>query len=433
MKRFWLFFGICFLLGVFPANLMADRRGYVMTVVLDPGHGGHEPGAVGRRVKEKDITLAISLKVGELIKENLPEVKVIYTRNTDEFVPLHRRAQIANQNHADLFISIHCNSATNSSAYGTETFVMGLHRNQANLEVARLENASILYEENYLETYDGYDPNSPESNIIFTLFQNAYLEQSLTMASFVQDQFRERARRVDRGVKQAGFLVLYRVTMPAVLVEAGFLSNQREEEFLASPEGINLIASAIYRAFRDYKTAQDKMAADFEKQMLANNQNQPQGQVTATRPSTPPAQNTTNNPTQANHQTGPARQNQPDTQPASNRQPEPARPNHPGTQAPENSRQTPNIVFKVQFASSRTLRPLDAPEFRGMKNVEYYFHEGLYKYTVGIEPTLEAAAAVQARVRQAGFRDAFVIAFHNNQRIAPAEAVKLLNQQRNNR
>lgn len=428
MKRFWLFFGICIMLGVYPADLMADRRGYVRTVVLDPGHGGHEPGAVGRRVKEKDITLAIALKVGELIKQNLPEVKVIYTRNTDEFVPLHRRAQIANQNQADLFMSIHCNSATNSSAYGTETFVMGLHRNQANLEVARLENASILYEENYLETYDGYDPNSPESNIIFTLFQNAYLEQSLTMASMIQDQFRERARRVDRGVKQAGFLVLYRVTMPAVLIEAGFLSNLREEEFLASQEGQNLIASAIFRAFRDYKTNQDRMAAEFE-QMLANNQGQLQAPGTAARQAATAAPAPSNNPSRTTTPAEPPGQSQQNTRQTENRQPEPAR----AVQQPENNQASQNIAFKVQFASSRTLRPPDAPEFRGMQNVDSYFHEGLYKYTVGNEPTLEAATVLQSKVRQAGFRDAFVIAFHNNQRITIAEAIRLINLHKKNR
>lgn len=432
MKRFLLFFGICILLGVFPSNLLADRRGFVRTVVIDPGHGGHEPGAVGRKLKEKDITLAISLKVGELIKQNLPDVKVIFTRDTDEFVPLHRRAQIANQNHADLFISIHCNSATNNTAYGTETFVMGLHRNQANLEVAKLENASILFEENYLETYDGYDPNSPESNIIFTLFQNAYLDQSLTMASLVQDQFRERARRTDRGVKQAGFLVLYRVTMPAVLVEVGFISNQREEEFLAGQEGQNLLASAIFRAFRDYKIAQDKLAADFEKQMAVANPANPQPQPAANRPTDTTSQNRNNTQPASNPQAGQTSQNRPNNPPATSRQPDSASTQRPDQPTQASARPDPNIVFKVQFASSRSLRPLDAPEFRGMKNVEYYLHEGLYKYTVGNEPTLEAAAAVQTRVRQAGFRDAFVIAFHNNQRIAPAEAVRLLNQQKKN-
>lgn len=379
------------LLALLPAGAFADRLGYVRTVVIDPGHGGREPGAVGRKVKEKDLTLAISLKLGEYLKENFPDVKVIFTRDTDVHVELRDRTRIANENQADLFISIHCNSATNRSAYGTETFVMGPHRNQANLEVAKLENASILYEDNYLETYDGYDPNSPESNIIFTLFQNAYLNQSLSIASLVQDQFRERARRVDRGVKQAGFLVLYRATMPAILVEAGFISNAREEEYLASEEGQNHIASAIYRAFRDYKTSQDQLAAAREQQMLAQT-----GPATATTAGSAEAQPQTSQQGQVQQQSA------------------------------------PNVLFKVQFATASTQRPPDAPEFKGLQNVEYYFHEGLYKYTVGRETSLEAAAVVQRRVQQAGFKDAFVVAFHNNERISPAEAVRLINQRRTN-
>lgn len=392
MKRFFIIFGILLLLTSVPAELSADRRGFVRTVVIDPGHGGKDPGAVGSKVQEKDIVLSISLKLGEYIRQNYSDVKVIYTRDTDEFIELHRRAQIANENHADLFISIHCNSAPSSSAYGSETFVMGLHRSRANLEVAKKENASILYEDNYLETYDGYDPNSPESNIIFTLFQNAHLNQSLDMASLVQDQFRERARRVDRGVKQDGFLVLYRATMPAILVEAGFLSNRREEEYLASDEGQSHIASAIYRAFRDFKTRQDLLAASYDQQILAQASTEP----AETRPEiTQPAQTT---------------------------------PQVVNETLPEN----PEIVFKVQFASTSVKRPEDAPEFRGLRKVEYYFQDGLYKYTVGNEKSLEEAAAIQREVQSAGFRDAFVVAFHNNQRISPTEAIRLLNQLKNN-
>lgn len=388
MKRLLIFFGILVLLVLVPECAFADRHGYVRTVVIDPGHGGRAPGAVGRRVKEKDVALAISLKLGEYIKQNLPDVKVIYTRTTDVDVELRDRTRIANENQADLFISIHLNASANRSAYGTETFVMGPHRNQANLEVAKLENAAILYEDNYLEYYDGYDPNSPESNIIFSLFQNAHLNQSLLMASLIQDQFRERARRVDRGVKQAGFLVLYRATMPSVLVEVGFISNPREEEFLASEEGQTLIASALFRAFRDYKTMQDQLATAQEKQLQA--QSSSPSQTLSESATNVPNQTTTSN------QQNPA-QNQPE------------------------------IVFKVQFATSRNQRPPDAPEFRGLQNVEFYFHEGLYKYTVGRESTLEAAVVVQRRVQNAGFKDAFVVAFQNNERISPTEAVRLLN------
>ncbi len=405
MKRLILYFGIISLLVQFPEPAYADRRGFVNTVVIDPGHGGRDPGAVGRRVREKDITLAISLKLGEYIKEHLPDVKVVYTRTTDEFVELWRRAQIANENQADLFISIHCNSARNTAATGTETFVMGLHRSQANLEVARKENASILFEEDYMETYEGFDPHSPEANIIFTLYQNAYLDQSLAVASMIQGQFRERARRVDRGVKQAGFLVLYQVTMPGILVEAGFLSNPREEEYLASEAGQAHIASAIFRAFRDYKEQQDALAS--ARRRYAYGDNATVGQVAAAEQET----DTTHAASRASTASAVAT---PEDSPA----PESVAGN--------------KIVFRVQFASTSEERPLNAPEFRGLQNVDWYFHEGLFKYTVGNESSLEDAAALQARVHEAGFRDAFVVAFVNEERISPSEAIRLLSQQGSN-
>jgi N-acetylmuramoyl-L-alanine amidase len=404
MKRLILFFGILSLLALFPEAVLADRRGFVNTVVIDPGHGGNAPGAVGRRSLEKDIALTISLLVGQYIEENLPDVKVIYTRTTDVAVALHERARIANENNADLFISIHCNSTGNSSALGTETFVMGLHRSQANLEVARKENAAILYEEDYLENYDGFDPNSPEANIIFTMYQNAYLEQSLSMASLVQNQFRDRARRVDRGVKQAGFLVLYQVTMPGILVEAGFISNPREEEYLMSASGQAHIASAIFRAFRDYKEEQDALAA--ARRYYAYGENESVNE---------------NEPNVQETQAGQVGMTVP---------PETAQPEASTPPTPQENGSV--VVFRVQFASTREEMPLDAPEFRGLQDVGWYFHEGLYKYTVGNEASLEDAARLQARVHETGFRDAFVVAFVNEERIPPSEAIRLLSQQESN-
>ena len=224
-------------------------------MVIDAGHGGKDPGAMGKYSKEKDIALAIALQTGKYISENLPDVEVIYTRKTDVFVELHRRAQIANDSEADLFISIHCNANNSPNPYGTETYVMGLHRSQANLEVAKLENAVLLKEENYEDMYDGFDPNMDEDYITLTLFQNAYLENSLMLASKVQDQFRERARLKDRGVWQAGFWVLYKTAMPGILIETGFISNPNDERYLNSKDGQAYIASAIYRAFKEYKMA----------------------------------------------------------------------------------------------------------------------------------------------------------------------------------
>lgn len=227
-------------------------------VVVDPGHGGKDPGTVGRRSREKDIVLAIALKTGNYIEELIPGVKVIYTRTTDTFIELDKRADIANKAKADLFISIHVNGISDSRVRGTETFAMGLHKNEGNLQVAMKENSVITLEEDYTTKYQGYDPTSSESYIAFSLMQNIYLEQSLYFASFIQNQFRERVGLRDRGVKQAGFVVLSMTTMPSVLVETGFSSNAEEERLLISEQGQDYIASAIYRAFRDYKAAVDK-------------------------------------------------------------------------------------------------------------------------------------------------------------------------------
>ncbi len=222
-------------------------------VVIDPGHGGRDPGAVSGSAREKNIVLDIALKLGNYITESFPGVEVIYTRNNDRFVPLYRRAEIANKNKADLFISIHANSVKRGLVKGTETFVLGQHRSEDNLEIAKKENAVILLEDDYTTTYEGFNPNSSESYIMFELVQDEYLEQSVMFASTIQDQFRERAKRTDRSVKQAGFLVLRHTTMPSVLVETGFLSHPGERNFLMSETGRDYLASAIFRAFRDYK------------------------------------------------------------------------------------------------------------------------------------------------------------------------------------
>ena len=230
------------------------RDSKVDVVVIDAGHGGKDPGNNGAVSKEKDIALKLALRLGQYIEKNMPDVKVIYTRKDDRFLELGERAEIANKNKADLFICIHANSHTTSKPYGTETFVMGTHVDERHLEVAKRENSVILLEEDYKEKYEGYDPKSPESYILLTLTQSAYLESSLSFASKVEGQFKNRAGRFSRGVKQAGFVVLWRTTMPSVLIEAGFLSNSAEEKFLITDNGQDLIASGIYRAFKEYKS-----------------------------------------------------------------------------------------------------------------------------------------------------------------------------------
>ena len=226
----------------------------LQTIVIDPGHGGKDPGTMGKKSKEKDVALKISLKLWAYIEKNYPDVKVIYTRKDDKYVALDERAEIANRNKAQLFICIHANSLPGAPAHGTETFVMGLHKDKGNFEVAKRENSVILMDENYHERYEGFDPKSPESYILFTLSQSAYQESSLRFAQKVENQFKTKAGRVSRGVKQAGFIVLWKTAMPSVLIETGFLSQSKEESFLLSDEGQDLIASGIYRAFKEYKT-----------------------------------------------------------------------------------------------------------------------------------------------------------------------------------
>jgi N-acetylmuramoyl-L-alanine amidase len=224
-----------------------------MVVVIDPGHGGKDPGAVNKGIQEKDVVLGIGLKLGKYITDNFQDVKVIYTRNSDIFVPLIDRSRIANKNKADLFISLHANFCGTPSLRGTETFVLGLHRSNENLDVAKKENSVILLEDNYSTTYEGFDPNSSESYIMFELVQDTYLDQSLLFADDIQRQFKSRLESSNRGVKQAGFLVLRQSSMPSVLVETGFLSNQAEANYLKSEAGQHVIANSIFDAFRKFK------------------------------------------------------------------------------------------------------------------------------------------------------------------------------------
>ncbi len=239
---------------ILSLSLTAPRKDSykIKTVVIDAGHGGHDAGCLGSSAREKHVALDIALKLGKQIESTFPDIKVIYTRKTDVFIPLHERANIANRAHADLFICIHLN-AGGKGAFGSETYIMGNHKTQDNLEVAKRENATILLEEDYLKKYDGFDPNSPEANIIFSLYQSQFMNQSLLFASNIQEEFTDYAGRYNRGVKQAGFLVLYKTAMPAVLIECGFLTHEPEEKFLASEKGQQIMSGAIFRAFKEYK------------------------------------------------------------------------------------------------------------------------------------------------------------------------------------
>ncbi len=253
------------LMLVLPLCVCAQEVGdalRIKTVVIDPGHGGKDPGAITRngKYKEKNITLSVALKLGNMIKAKYPDMKVIYTRSTDKYVELSQRAAIANRNKADLFISIHVNSAKATQARGTETFVMGAHKSDDNFEVCKTENSVIVIEDDYQTKYAGFNPNSPESYIIFSLLQNMHQEQSIKYAAQVQGQFAKGPITVNRGVKQGGLLVLWKTTMPAVLTELGFISNPKDCQVLVSKSGQEQFARRLFYAFEAYKKEVEKGA-----------------------------------------------------------------------------------------------------------------------------------------------------------------------------
>lgn len=259
MRNIAIPFCISVLLILGSFQTVGVRNYKIDKIVIDPGHGGKDPGTHGAISREKDVALGIALEVGRIIKENLPDVEVVYTRKDDSFPELHERADIANQIDADLFISIHANWVSNPRIHGTETYVMGLDKLEKNFMVAQRENAVILLEENTEDNYDGFDPNSPESYILFSLYQSAYQQNSLKLAQNIESQMKNRVGRNSRGVRSAPFLVLWRTSMPSVLFEVGYLSNAKEEKDLNDQLNQVYIASGIYRAFRDYKLELESM------------------------------------------------------------------------------------------------------------------------------------------------------------------------------
>ena len=366
---------ICFI-ACFTVHSQSEQDffGKLHTVVIDAGHGGDDVGCLGGNSHEKDIALAISLKLGKYLEEKFEHLNVIYTRKTDVFVELGERASIANRAKADLFICIHANSAA-SSAFGTETFVMGNAKTDANMKAAQRENAAILMEDNYKEKYENFDPNSPESYIAMTLMQSAYQNHSIAFADKVQQQFRERVGRKDRGVKMAPFLVLHQTTMPSVLIETGFLTNPAEEKFLMSDLGQDYMASAIYRAFKEYKNeleGKSELMVDDDSEIKADNK---QAAIKNNK-----------------HVDGEA------------------------------------LVFKVQLATTTTKIEASAENFKGLNNVECYEAGGLFRYTYGQANDWESANKLEEEAKASGYADAFIVAFYNKKRIGVGEAVKLLKQ-----
>lgn len=331
-------------------------------VVLDAGHGGKDSGNTGNNYYEKDIALKIVLKVGEQLKK-YEDLEVIYTRKTDVFIPLDKRAEIANKANADLFVSIHCNGVANSVPSGTETFVLGLHRNKDNLEIAMKENSVIKFEDDYQIKYDGFDPESPESYIGFTIMQEEFLDQSALLANFVQKQFQSNLNLKNRGVKQAGFLVLRETYMPSVLIETGFLTNKNEGAFLNSVQGQTKLADAIIDGINDYKNIINIKALESE--------------LSEYRVS-----------------------------------------------SSDVIEDFSTVIFKIQLAaSSRSIDPL--PEnFKQLKPISKYKENDLYKYLFGETNNYLSAQTLRDRAKAEGYTSAFIVAFNSlGEKISIKEAL----------
>jgi N-acetylmuramoyl-L-alanine amidase len=378
--KLFLYLG-CLSAGFFyrpVAHAQGDSGTWLKRVVIDPGHGGRDPGAVGSKSKEKNIVLDISLRLGKMIKDKYPDVEVIYTRKTDVFVELDARGNIANKAQANLFISIHANSVkSNKKPYGTETFVMGNSRSAENMEVAKRENSAILLEDNYTERYEGFDPNSTESYIYFSLLQNAHLNQSLAFAADIQEQLRNR-KRLDRGVKQGNLLVLWKTAMPSVLVEVGFISNAEEEKYMNTSTGKTELATAIFNAFCAYKSRIEERSSFGAGYQEAN-------------------------------------AGQPDSAAAANKtgQAKPAAGNR--------------VEFCVQIATSPKPVDTDPNNFKKHKNVErIQTAPESYKYIVGRTTNYKEAQETLQKVK-ADFMDAFVVGIAGGKIISAAEALKLQN------
>lgn len=377
--RFYLYIFIS--LFLFSLSVFSQVSGKKFVVVIDAGHGGKDPGAIGKTIREKNINLGIALKLGALIKENNPDVKVVYTRDRDIFVELQQRANIANRAKADLFISIHTNASTNNSAYGTETYTLGLARTEENLRVAKRENSVILLEEDFSKRYEGFDPGSTESYIMFEFLQDKHLEQSINLASSIQTQFRHSAQRVDRGVRQAGFLVLRNTGMPSVLIEVGYISNRAEEAYLGSEKGQQQMARSIYKAFCDYKSDCDRK----------------QGAVVSRNKESLDSSRSVRQGTERIAAAG-------------------------GKEAPEKNEVAPKvtdktssqtegeIIYKIQIMVSPKKYGEKNACFKGLTPISCYQEGGLYKYTYGETTDRKKLLQELSRVRKL-FKDAFVISF----------------------
>ncbi|MCM1505312.1 MAG: N-acetylmuramoyl-L-alanine amidase [Muribaculum sp.] len=381
-------------------------------VVIDAGHGGHDYGAIGKTTNEKTINLNVALKLGKLL-EAAPGVKVVYTRKGDYFKTLQERADIANEAHGDLFISIHTNSVAKNaknrtSVKGASTYTLGLHRSEENLEVAKRENSVIMLEDDYTTTYHGFDPNSTESYIIFELSQNKHLDQSIDFAKLVQKEMVSTAGRADKGVRQGGLYVLAKTSMPAVLIELDFICNPTSEKFLGSESGQTKFARAIFNAFKNYKEAYDNTALQSGS---ANTPILPDRSTDTVKP----AARTDANQAKADTTITPSA---PATSEASRTKSQDTPAKAPKTAPPAKSekKSAEGLRYKIQFMTSPEKLNDGSTEFKGLVDYDCYYDDGLWKYTIGSYRTLDMAKKHLPKIRKK-FSEAFIIKTRDGKRI----------------
>ena len=370
------------------------------TVVIDAGHGGKDPGTTVGKAREKDVVLDIALRLGKFIKEKLPEVRVVYTRKSDVFIPLFQRSVIANKNNADLFISIHANFCATPSIKGTETYVLGLHRTEDNLNVAKKENSAILFEKDYSTRYEGFDPNLSESYIIFELIQNTHIEQSVAFAGILQDSFRNHAKRNSRDVRQAGFLVLRETAMPAVLIETGYLSNPSESKYLMTVEGREAIALSIFNSFKSYREKFESRV-DLASQISRK-------KVLEERDTTPSKSSDIEIKSHSQIKK-PGEKERKDQ-------------SHGSEEVKKQSKNGDEITFAIQISAYPKKLPHNSKLFKGIKNISEMAVDGYFKYYC-----LETNSFTHAKQHLSTVRkiipDAFIVAFKNGKPIQLKEAI----------
>ena len=399
--RFFLVIIICLIINPLFGKVK-EKKG-LETVVIDAGHGGKDPGTMVGNFREKDIALAIALRLGDLIKEKLPGVRVIYTRSKDIFIPLFERSVIANKNNADLFISIHVNFCASPSIKGTETYVLGLHRTEDNLNVAKKENSAILLEKDYTTRYEGFNPNLSESYIMFELIQDANIDQSVEFAGILQDSFREHAQRTNRDVRQAGFLVLRETAMPSVLIETGYLSNPSEAKYLMSDLGRRTLALTIFNSFKLYKAKfESRLNHSFTELKKEHN-----GESTPSLPTklSPENGNDTNNFQRKTKETK-----------------EPKIKHSKSLDIKPSVKEVNKITFVVQILAYPKKLPQDSKFFKGIEHISEIKIGGYFKYYC-----LETKSFTEAKHNLATIRlkipDAFIVALKNGQPIPLKEAI----------